>query len=96
MHLLRYLRSHVRYSTVVVVTEYNVNVARKGRVKIMTRNEKIELLRKLEKEDVVWQDCPTKDLRIVYPFCWPFRVLDVTRLPDEFKEEFLRFGEIRW
>ena len=51
--------------------------------------EKIDLLRKLEKEGILQEDCPERNF-------WRFRVLQPLKLPEELQVEYQRLGEIRW
>jgi hypothetical protein len=52
-------------------------------------DHKIEALRKLEKAGVVRELCPHED-------GWHFHVVKPAELPEEFKAEYKRSGEIKW
>lgn len=52
-------------------------------------DEKITLLRRLERLDIVREMCPRED-------GWHFYVAQPLYLPAEFHEEYQRTGEIRW
>lgn len=51
--------------------------------------DKIEKLRRLEEVGVVSEMCPE-------PNFWRFRVVKPLELPEEFREEYLRTGEVCW
>lgn len=50
---------------------------------------KLKVLRELERDGVVREACPE-------PAFWRFDVIDASRLPEQLKNEYERFSEIRW
>jgi hypothetical protein len=55
----------------------------------MTRTEKIELLRELERQGAIRELCPEYDY-------WHYEVVKPAELPDSLREEYERLGELRW